>query len=618
MRLKRISRSSILTVTVGFAPLLLYYSYRNFNLLTLALLSPLLAFASLHGLGLLLIRFLPQSETNLFPRTVALGMAIYVILGGALATCNSFGSSAQLRILSLGLHIGAIHSLWRASSPTQLGKPSHWSALCYFTLFGLGCLFYFIAGAGSYYEWPIDTNGNSLTALKMLRDTGTFAPTVAYSHSSQFAGTHILGALFPLLPPRGTLGLDYSVGVTLTLLTLATRGYAKRPAIYRFWTLVLVAIVPALPVSENVPTYFWIPIFLIIHTYEIWDQYRPGDEYALAIVCAALVAIRFEFVVIPVALGASLATRSKKALVAFTLVTIALLVPYSAEAIHQYHVSSQLSLKFPMHVRRNALLLLLALPVGALLSTLYPAKKRTWPWIMGFGVAMTLSRLCGNHDTIAYAWCFLFSAILLCPAGTQSGLQSPFPLVLIFIAMVLYLRGRDADGKPRLAMHRRFSSWVHTAASLKSMPDTPPRSKVHELLQFLPSKDRVALWVNQPELIDYRTCNCIDIRSPRFSKKFRVFQLVSDFKIRNAKRDIANLRAATLAEYLVVESDFALEQRKEEAALIEWVCSYAQGDFRPIQCQDELQTMIEIMPRIAKIDGLQLLRLEPVERLPSR
>lgn len=617
MSLNRISWISILTVLAGFAPLLLYYGHSNFNLLTVALLSPLLALASLHGLGVLLMRFLPQPEDRPFPRTVALGMAFYIVLGGALATCSSFGSSAQLRILSLGLHICAMHSLWRALHPTQIRKPSLWAAL-YFALFASVCLFYFIAGAGSYYEWTIDTNGNSLTALKMLRDTGTFAPEVAYSHSSQFAGTHILGGLFPLLPPRGTIGLDYSVGVTLTLLTLATRGYAKRPVISRFWTLVLVAIIPAIPVSENVPTFLWIPIFLIIHIYEIWDKYRHGDEYALAIVGAALVAMRYEFIIIPVALGASLATRSRKSLLAFTLTTIVLIVPFCAESIYQHHACSQATHQFPMHVRRNVLFLLLALPVGALLSTLYPANKRTWPWIMGLGVAMTLSRISGNHDTTAYAWCFFFSAILLCPPGANRGMQSSFPLVLVFISMVLYLRARDADGKPRLAIQRRFSTWVHTAASLKSMPITSPRSKVHELLQILPSKGRIALWVNQPELIDYQTCNCIDIRSRRFSKKLRAFQLVSDFKIRNAKRDIASLRAATVAEYLVVESDFSLEQRKGEAALIEWVCSYAQGDFQPIQCQDPLQTMVENMPRVAKLDGLQLLRLEPLEIVPSR
>ena len=115
----------------------------------------------------------------------------------------------------------------------------------------------------------------------------------------------------------------------------------------------------------------------------------------------------------------------------------------------------------------------------------------------------------------------------------------------------------------------------------------------------MPAGATVAVWVDEPELLDYARFRIVDLRSPAVAR-------LRTFRWEPHTSQLASLVATLGASFLVIERDDARVRRIQSDLLYRFLCQ----EQRPI-CADDLEAIALHHPVVAGSGNLQLVDLRP-------
>jgi len=580
--------------------------------------------AAFHGAGLIVAR-LARGAAGPPDAVLAIpwGAAALVAASG-LATAFQLGTlelHASLVFGCAAVHTAALAIRYtdRVSRAEQaLAAPSAWlvpGAL----LVALGAALVVGAAADGLAQ-PFDDDGNVLAQLARLLETGALGDPIGYAREHQLGGQVALGALAAAASEAFAARLVESLAFPLTL-ALALSRIGGRGAGAGLWRMLVVIAAAALALAPLDPHPSWTAAGLALALYVTVSDVDPAPPLPVALLAGALVVLRFELAPLAVA-GIWVAwwrDRDNHGRTAVLLLGVAaVLLPFAiARAAAWSHVSpaAQALVRTPhgSWLVRAALALAIAVPSAFVLQLAVPAS-RALRWV-GIATACALGGVATGATgagaySLRFAWpiglAFALLAIIEITrprhpaparrAPDESPASGPAALIAVLLLCVLLYEGREAPG--RLRWSRRLSSAASAIDQLERPPAEPP-DPYRALLASVPRGATVAVWVGEPERLDYAQFRIVDLRTPAGAR-------LRTFRWEDHRSRLEALVAQVRAAYLLVEADDAHALRTQTDLLYRFAC----GAPSPI-CDDGLDAIARHHPVIAERAGVRLVDLRP-------
>ncbi|HEU4732098.1 MAG TPA: hypothetical protein VFT22_29590, partial [Kofleriaceae bacterium] len=186
---------------------------------------------------------------------------------------------------------------------------------------------------------------------------------------------------------------------------------------------------------------------------------------------------------------------------------------------------------------------------------------------------------------------FAITLVIELSAGTGSG---PAALITCFVLCVLVQEGRDGSGR------LRWSTRVSAAATSIETVQRPPGDAgdpYAALLADVPPGATVAVWVSEPERLDYERHHLVDLRTPA-GARLRVHRWDAH------PSAFEPLLAALGASYVLIERDDAGVLRTQTDLLYRLACAAPRRS-----CADDLEVLALDHPVVARRGNLALVAL---------
>ncbi|MEO7734219.1 MAG: hypothetical protein ABIY55_24865, partial [Kofleriaceae bacterium] len=510
--------------------------------------------AATHGAGLVVARLSGQRRASPL-LVVPWGLAALIGLSGLAMVCHA-GTLAIHAVLVFGfaaVHTGSLglgfreHVAWVGE---RLAGPRLWlfpAAL----LGALGALAV-LGAAGDLPVQPFDDEGHVLAQLRRLLDTGMLGDPIGYPRRAQ------LGAQIALAAIASGAGDGFARIVEplaqVLALGLAVSRIRARDASSALWAMLLITAAFGLALAPVDPLPCWTAVVLLVALYSMLSEAEPAP-LPLAITAGALLAVRYELA--PIALAA-LATawwrrrddhRATSILigaafaVAFPFLVARMVAWRSVSPLAHAALAPPAQAAF---VLRALLAAVIAVPAAAILRLVLPDSRgvRIAGLATAIALAAMIARLTGaGAYSLRMAWPIALAFVItLVVELVRARTASTGTLITAFVLCLLIYEGREAPG--RLRWSRRLAS---AAANLEVLqrPPAEPADAYSALLAGVPAGSRVAVWVNEPERLDYARLRIFDLRTPA-GARLRTF--------RWARHDarLAPLLAALEVSYLLL------------------------------------------------------------------
>ena len=575
--------------------------------------------AAFHGAGLIVGRSAPATPPD----------ALLAIPWGAAALVGASGLATAFRLGTLELHASlvfgcaAVHTAALAIRYTDrvaraehaLEAPAAWlvpGAL----LAAIGAATVVGAAADGLVQ-PFDDDGHVVAQLARLLATGALGDPIGFARDHQLGGQVALGALAAAASETFAARLVESLAFSLTL-ALAVSRIAGRDAGAALWRMLVVLAASALALAPLDPHPSWTTAGLALALYVTVSDLEPAPPLPIALLSGALAVLRFELVPLAAA-GIWVAwwrDRDNHRRTAVLLVGFAaVLLPFAiarAAAWSQVSPAAQALVRAPHGgwLLRVALALAIAVPSAFLLQLVIPAS-RALRWA-GVATACALGGVAtGATGTGAYslrfAWpiglAFALLAIIeitrtrYAAPGALRGSRpasGPAALIAMLLLCILLYEGREAPG--RLRWSRRMTETASAIDQLQRPPAEPP-DPYRALLAGVPAGTTVAVWVGEPERLDYARLRIVDLRTPAGAR-------LRSFRWEDHRSKLQALVDQVRASYLLVEADDARVLRTQTDLLYRFACQIQ----LPI-CADDLEAIALHHPIVARRNGLQLVDL---------
>jgi len=596
--------------------------------------------AACHGAGLAVARLARQRDASPW-LVIPWGLAALCGLSGV-AIAAGLGTLAGHTVLVLGfaaVHSGALAvGFARRAGRVRDGLAGSrtWlvpAALCA----ALGTLAV-LGAAGEALARPFDDEGHVLAQLRRVLDTGALADPIGYPRR---AG---LGAQIALAAVAAGAGDAFArlvepLALVLALGLAGSRLRARDPST-ALWATLLIATAFGLALAPADPLPCWTAVALTVALYAMLDEAEP-PALPLAITSGALIALRYELA--PIGLVAVIAAwwprradhRRTAILLAGVLGAVVPLlvartiawraVPEAARAVlapREAALAGRLLLAAAIAIPA-AFVLRLALPghrargvtvatavaLGALAAHVTGAgpyaMRLAWPIGIAFAITVVIELAC--HRTPGPSLDPTSGA----SPGASPGLSlGPAALITTLVMVVFLQEGREAPG--RLRWSRRLAAAATNLEALEDLGDhgadrdardarrRPPTGAAEpyaELLASVPPGATVAVWVAEPERLDYARHRIVDLRTPGGAR-------LREFRWPAHASPFVPLLAQLPAAFLLIEADDAHVQRVQTDLLYRFVCQPE----RPI-CADDLEAIAQGHPIAAQRDNLRLVDL---------
>jgi hypothetical protein len=446
-----------------------------------------------------------------------------------------------------------------------------------------------------------------LAQLKRVLDTGTLADPLGYPRRAQLGGQIALAAVASGAGDGVARILD-ALALVLALGLAVSRIRARDPS-SALWAAVLIVTAFALALAPTDPLPCWTAVGLIVALYAMLSEADPPPALPLAIVAGALIALRYELA--PIAAVAVAAAwwrrrhdhpRTAILLGGVLAVGLPLLLASIAawRSVPLIACASFGSPPQPMLALRLLLAAAIAAPAACVLRLVLP-ENRALRWA-AIATALALGAIAAHvTGTGAYslrlAWPVAIAfAITLVIELARSRWSGSTAVITLLVLCVLIYEGREAPG--RLRWSRRMAAAATSIEYLRHPPGdaTAPYDL---LLANAPPGTTVAVWVTEPERLDYSRHRIVDLRTP------------AGARLRGHRWDqhdskLEPLLAALSASFLLIEGDDAHVQRTQTDLVYRFVCR-AQ---LPI-CADDLEAIALRHRVVARHDNVQLVELRP-------
>ncbi|TMQ18285.1 MAG: hypothetical protein E6J90_20460 [Deltaproteobacteria bacterium] len=572
--------------------------------------------AAFHGAGLAVGRLAGQRDVPLLV-AVQWGIAALIGASGLAIACRvgTLACHAVLVYACVAIHTAALavrfaHQVERVAA--ALAPPRAWlvpAAL----LAGLGALTV-LGAAGDSFAQPFDDDGPLIAQLRRVLDTGALADPIGYPRDAGLGAEVALAAVAAGPGDGFAHAIDPLAAVLALGLAVALLRPRDPPA--ALWATLLVAAGFALPFAPFDPVPCWTAIGLILCLHHLLGEAEP-PALPLAITAGALAAIRHELA--PIAAACVIAAwwraprdhRRTVVLLAGVLVVVfpfalarALAwrsVPQTAHAV--LSVASRGSL-----AARAVLAAALAVPGALVLRLALPGSRalRLAALTTAAGLAALAVQLtgAGRYSPRLALPIAIGYAIALVIELARSRSLGPAALIASLALGVVIHEGTAASG--RLRWSRRLAA-AATGIEYLERPPAARRDPYAALLASTPIGATVAVWVAEPERLDYTHHRIFDLRTPAGAR-------LRDHQWPQHISRAAALLSALSADYLLIEADDARVRRTQADLLYRWLCRTP----RPL-CDDDLEAIAHAHAVVADRDGVQLidLRRDPEGRSPG-
>ena len=593
-----------------------------------ALAHALTLIAAFHGAGLAVARLAHQREASPW-LVVPWGIAALCGLSG-IAIAAGLGTRAGQTALVFGfvaVHTGTLvvgFARYAGLARDGLAGPRTWlvpAAL----LAALGTLAV-LGAAGEPLARPFDDEGHVLAQLRRVLDTGALADPIGYPRRAGLGGQIALAAVAAGAGDAFACLVE-PLALVLALGLAGSRLGARDPS-SALWATLLIVTAFGLALAPTDPLPCWTASVLIAALYAMLCEAAPPPALPLAITAGALIALRFELA--PVAAVAVIAAwwprradhRRTAILLGGVLAAVVPLFVARTVAWRAVPPIAHAALAPPREAALAGRLLLaaaIAVPAAFVLQLALPARRTRW---VGIATAVALGALAARVTgtgpyALRLAWpiaiAFAITLVNELARNRSSGPSlGPAALITSLLLGVFLYEGREAPG--RLRWSRRLAAAatnldaldaldVPEAPDVPDVPDArrrPPTGAAEryaELLASVPPGATVAVWVADPERLDYARHRIVDLRTPAGAR-------LREFRWAAHASPLAPLLAQLPAAFLLIEADDAHVQRVQTDLLYRFVCQTA----RPI-CADDLEAIAQSHPIAAQRDNLRLVDL---------
>jgi hypothetical protein len=572
----------------------------------------LIVVAAFHGAGLAVAWLAGRREAPPFV-VVQWGIAALIGLSGIAIAAGAGTRSVQLALVFAGAAVHSAVLAVRASTVVQrtraaLSAPRAWlvpAAL----LAVLGALTV-LGAAGGHFAQPFDDDGHLLAQLRRVLDTGALADPVGYPRRGGLGAQVALAALtsspgLPFAEVVEPLARALALGLALSRLRIADATGA-------LWAALLVAAGFGLALAPFDPLPCWTAVGLCASLYALTTEDDP-PALPLAITAGALAALRFELAPIAaVVVFAAWWRRRRELRRAAVLLggALAVVLPFVLARAAAWRsippgaaaaVAALAAAPGASFVVRAGLTAAIAIPGAALLQLALPGRElatAATATAVALGALVTHLAVAGPHSVrLAWPIAIGFALALVIELG-RSRRSGPAALITALALCAVIHDGLETTG------HRRWSTRLAAAASDLVYVRRPPATAdpYAALLASVPPGDTVAVWVAEPERIDYTRHRIFDLRAPGTAR-------LHEHLWRSHAPAAAPLLTELRADYLLIEADDARVLRTQTDLLYRWLCRTP----RRI-CDDDLESAAGDHPIAAERAGLRLIDLRGGQR----
>jgi hypothetical protein len=492
-----------------------------------------------------------------------------------------------------------------------------------------------LGAAGEPLARPFDDDGHVLAQLRRVLDTGALGDSIGYPRSWQLGAQIALAAVGSgagdgfaraIEPLAQILALGLAVSRIVHLGRVGDRDPSSAP-----WAVLLIAAAYAAVMAPADPLPCWTAVGLSVALYTMLSEREPAPALPLAITAGALVALRYELA--PIAAVAVIAAgwQRRDAIrtailiagvfaVAFPFLVARMLawraVPPLAHAELAAPAQSALVLRALLATAiavPSACVLRLILPespsfrlaatataaaLGGLVAHLTGAgphsMRLAWPIAIAFAITVVieLARSQPPRDTSPHG-----EPLARVPAdGNRArwlGLR-PAALIAALVLCLIIHEGREAPGELRWS--RRMAA-AATGIEHLQRPAGTATAPYAAVLASAPPGATVAVWVSEPERLDYARHDIVDLRTPAGAH-------LRDFRWAAHASGVAPLLAQLSAAYLLIEADDMPVRRAQTDLLYRFACQ------RPLPaCADDLEAIALGHPEVARRGNVRLIDL---------
>ena len=565
--------------------------------------------AAFHGAGVVVARISGQRVVAPL-LTLQCGIAALIGLSG-LALALHLGTLALHAVLVFGfaaVHTASLGLGYRehvARVADRLTGPRTWWIPAGLLL-ALGALAV-LGAAGDALARPFDDEGHVLAQLRRLLDTGQLADPIGYPRRAQL-GAQIALAAVASGAGDGFARIVEPLAMILALGLAVSRIRARDPS-SALWATLLVLAGFGLALAPTDPLPCWTAVGLIAALYAMLSEAEP-PALPLAIVAGALIALRYELA--PIALAAMFATWWRRRddhrgtsflvggafAVAFPFLVARLVAWRSVEALAHIALAPPPQAAWLLRV---LLAVAIAVPAAAILRLALPPSRglRFAAIATAVALAADVAGVTGAGPySLRLAWPIALAfAITLVVELARARVTGNAALLTALLLCTLTYEGREAPG--RLRWSRRVTATA-TAIDALHHPPAEPVDAYGALLSGVPAGSRVAVWVSEPERLDYARLRIFDLRTPAGAR-------LRGFRWARHDAQLAPVLAALDASYLLLERDDAHVQRTQSDLLYRWLCAPP----APAICADDLEAIALAHPVVARQANLALVALKP-------
>jgi hypothetical protein len=449
-----------------------------------------------------------------------------------------------------------------------------------------------LLGSAAASDSPFDDDGHVFAQVRRLLDTGTLGDAVGYARVTQFGGNPWVRSLAASLGDLTFARVIDPLGFILALLLVCSSiktGLLRSVAVL---SLGLISIV------STDASLLWVPISITLALHQLQSDVADARTAALAsMVGGALVALRLEW--LPVACIMCLAgwrprVEARERGLRFGALVVAFVVTFAPYAVvrHSARIAAGHAAVQEIAGRSNMLpsavlalaLLGIALPLTRLLVCDFENRSTRWSIAAAVvGITCIAAKLTATAPyTAKYAWPILVFAVLLIAIETvrrSAERVTAGVMVVLTLALVLTYEARSTRGPMRLALRydNLFTNIVYLRTAYRTEHSDVDYAR---LLQLVPAGQRVVIWVERPERIDYSRVTMFDVRVPRISaRRQRPWQ--------SEKKDAAvRMLRALRPRYLMIEDDGARQRYAAENFIARAICA----ELGP--CPDPLERLL--------------------------
>ncbi len=589
--------------------------------------------AAFHGAGLAVARLAHQRDASPW-LVVPWGIAALCGLSG-IAIAAGLGTLAGHTALVFGfaaVHTGSLvvgFARYAGLARGGLAGPRTWlvPAALLATLGTLAVL----GAAGETLARPFDDEGHVLAQLRRVLDTGALADPIGYPRRAELGGQIALAAV---AAGAGDVWarLVEPLALVLALGLAASRLRARDPS-SALWTTLLIATAFGLALAPTDPLPCWTAVVLTVALYAMLCEAEPPPALPLAITAGALIALRYELA--PIAAVAMIAAwwprradHRRTAILAGGVLAVG--VPFLVARMVAWRTVPPIAhaaLAQPREAALSVRLLLaaaIAAPAAFVLQLALPERRTRWVRIAtAVALGALGARVTGTGPyalrlawpiAIAFAITLVIELARNRSAGPSLGSSlgpslgsslgpslgsslGPAALVTSLLLGVFLYEGREAPG--RLRWSRRLATAATNLDTLDILrpPPTGAAERYAELLASVPPGATVAVWIAEPERLDYARHRFVDLRTPAGAR-------LREFRWPAHASPLAPLLSQLPAAFLLIEADDAHVQRVQSDLLYRFLCWTA----RPI-CEDDLEAIASSHPIAAQRDNLRLVDL---------